>query len=723
MHLDTPIPISVCLLWTALAAVSAATVYWRLRVVAHRRVVAAMAALRLLSVLLVLLFLLNPYTLEPRPNTEAFRVVLLGDASGSMRAADADGGRTRIDVLAGLLDTTNAHAFLPRLRDRFRVDPMLFSSGTRTLPPAGPEILPGPTALGDVLNATLTQESRVPLGAIVVLSDGHGNAGLAVAEAAKACKRRGIPVSCIGIGALAPPGEVKLHTPATRLNGEKGKELILPATVSNSLEKEATVQVTLSKDGAVLATRQLVVPAESQTEVRFRTTPYSAGFHSYRLALTAEPGTPLADPSIDFIGGDIAEPAVFRILYLGAHLNWDYKFLRLAVAGSDQLNLTTVIRSGAKTFFQSGQPRLPLPADRFPDTLELLGQFDALVVDSRAIGELSDSAPQALTGFVGDRGGGLLCLGPTEHLDAATIGLLPVAGTEEHIAGTRQHVQIAAADLFPEQRTASLRCPPGPGIPARSPLFMPAPLKLSARAAATVATPRGEAPLLSVQQYGSGRVAYLGMEHSWRWHLAAQPDRERHHLFWQHLLVWLGSTGKERIAVSFAGTKAALDEPLPLSVRLLGSDFRPAPDADVSITVTPPEGPSQTFPLPPSIDESGLYSAPWIPHATGEVQARIQATLPDGTVATRDTAFLAVRAGREAEDTRFREETLRDLARITGGRYVHVSQLGNSTAFPVSDQVPTQIARRHLASSWLILLATLGALAGEWFLRRRIGLK
>lgn len=172
-----------------------------------------------------------------------------------------------------------------------------------------------------------------------------------------------------------------------------------------------------------------------------------------------------------------------------------------------------------------------------------------------------------------------------------------------------------------------------------------------------------------------------------------------------------------------SGRKTGLGENLPLDIDVLGDDFRPAPDAKVTATITLPNGSSRTVMLEPSGENIGRYEAVFYPTDSGEHRVDYEVNLPDSLL-LRNAAFIARPIGVETEDTSFNEELLRDLARISHGRYyTPATFLSQGQDLPWSENVPWREDTKPLLPSWLTLLLFAAAATMFWGARRRIGMK
>ena len=107
----------------------------------------------------------------------------------------------------------------------------------------------------------------------------------------------------------------------------------------------------------------------------------------------------------------------------------------------------------------------------------------------------------------------------------------------------------------------------------------------------------------------------------------------------------------------------------------------------------------------------------------GEYRLKYSISFQDGEQIVREVFFAGELTGRENTDLRFRQNELRDLARITGGEYIHYRDIGKIDKIVLSDNIPMLSRYHHWTRHGLFLLMFMIVLGAELFLRRQAGLK
>ncbi len=230
--------------------------------------------------------------------------------------------------------------------------------------------------------------------------------------------------------------------------------------------------------------------------------------------------------------------------------------------------------------------------------------------------------------------------------------------------------------------------------------------------------------MLLAHAYGAGRVAYLGTENTWVWPMSG-GDRgaAQHRQFWTSLLSWLSATGKARLSAPIHGKLVPLDRDANLRITVLGNDFRPAPEARVAATMHEPNGESTKLRLTPVPGRPGTFDHAAQLAQEGEYKIEYRAELPGGETLNRTAFFSAAPIGRENQDVAFREAELRDIARLSGGRYLTPPEAGALRSLPISPRIPLKERPVPWTRNFPFLSILLTLLFVEWLVRRRHGLR
>ena len=104
----------------------------------------------------------------------------------------------------------------------------------------------------------------------------------------------------------------------------------------------------------------------------------------------------------------------YRVLYFEGEPRWEYKFLRRAIAGDEDLRVATLLRVSPNKFYRQGIDAPEQLEEGFPATRDELFGYDALIIGSIEAAFLSTAQQELIRDFVSVRGGSLLMLaGPS----------------------------------------------------------------------------------------------------------------------------------------------------------------------------------------------------------------------------------------------------------------------------------------------------------------------
>lgn len=142
-----------------------------------------------------------------------------------------------------------------------------------------------------------------------------------------------------------------------------------------------------------------------------------------------------------------------------------------------------------------------------------------------------------------------------------------------------------------------------------------------------------------------------------------------------------------------------------------------------SATVTAPDGTTTTLPIEESLEEAGLYRAPFTPTLAGLHRISVVgADEADATAAQLEDAFLVTPDHREFQQAQYRPEFLSELARAHHGSFYSLDQLDAlAEAIPVPEALDAEDLVLHLWHLPGFFIALAALLIPEWYLRRKAG--
>ncbi len=307
--------------------------------------------------------------LKPQQNI----IAVLVDDSRSMAITDSESaGQTRqaqaVNALqAGVLDKLN-HSFQTRL---YRVDAV----------PARVESLkdlqPGAasTRIGDSLKQLSDETSDLPIGAVVLLSDGDDNTSGINADAINALRARRIPVHTVGFGREHAVHDVELEkdaviAPRALAESRIAAKITLRQRGYAGAKLNLTVRDVSSGQAKILASRQITLSAVDnlQTETLMFDIG-GAGAKTLQIAATPLAGEENnANNTLTRVVNVGSEPR--RILYVEGEPRWEYKFIRQAEEDDRMVQIVSMVRTSENKIYRQGvtDPAKEELVNGFPST-------------------------------------------------------------------------------------------------------------------------------------------------------------------------------------------------------------------------------------------------------------------------------------------------------------------------------------------------------------------
>lgn len=727
------------------------------------RRLAAMAC-KVAALALLALCLLDPLWTRTQPKKGENEVVVLVDTSASLDLAESVGGETRAaQVQAALANGNNDAAWIRALGEDFRLRLMTVGSQTVSVPHFRGLKFDGTRS--DFCRTLMTLRSGGSnLAAVVVVSD--GNATDASAWKAEA---KGAPVFTVLAGKKAPQPDLRIEEATVATSPFEDAPVTI--TVRAAGNGQATLQV-LGEDKKPVATGKVTLSGSAAQTVRLRVPVAKPGVSFYQLELKSEgvKEATLANNTRLLAADRGAGP--YRVLYVAGRPNWEYKFLRRAIAGDDDIQMPALVRIakrepkfewrgragesvnplfrgfGAKEGEEAQRYDQPVIirlgtkdakelSDGFPKAAEdLFAEFRAIILDDIEAAFFTREQMNLIERFVSERGGALLMLGGQECFrgggyDNTPIGrMLPVyldqAASGPAIGDARFNLtregwleswmRLRADRAEDEKRLATMA-----GFYSVNPAFS---IKPGASILATVSDANNSHPAIAVQRFGEGRVGGVLIGDLWRWGLHDEESHKDMDRLWRQLMRWLVVDVADAVTFS-AETDVADRERVKLAVRVRDRAFKANSDAIVKIEVTQPDDTKSQLFAEPSLKEAGLFETEFFASKHGNYRATMtvedaEKRTPLGTKAVGWTHDPLAVEFAKLEPNR---DLMKRLADETGGQMIPLEDIGRLPEMLKNIRVPVEVtlATPLWHTPW-VFAAILLLLLGEWALRRKGGM-
>ena len=679
---------------------------------------------------LILLLIWRPAIAVSELVPQANVVAVLIDDSRSMGVAEH--GLTRMQQVSRALQGE----WLARLGRSFQTRLYRFDTGLVRIEGSQlPLTATGAaTHIGTVLDQFVSDTASVPVGAVVLLSDGGDNSGRIERSTVEALRQRHIPVHAVGFGSVEVPKDLEVESVAVTGRALAHSRVTAVVEVAQSGFSGRHTSVSVRDGTKLLATRDLLLGADGatvSTDVTFDLP--DAGPRLLRFQVTPLAGEANArNNELTRLVNVEAGPR--RILYLEGEPRWEYKFIRRAEEDDKAVALVSMLRISENKLYRQGVKDARELAEGFPTRPEELFGFDGLIIGSVDAGYFSPAQQTLMREFVDRRGGGVLFLGGRQSLADGVWGgsqlndLLPVflptgTGTFHRepatVSLTGSGADSAVTRLV-DDRAANLT------LWTRLPYLMdfqdPGTVKPGAVELAQMHYSGRAMPLLVTQNYGRGRTAVLATGGTWRWQMSLPLGDPTHAVFWHQLLHWLVSDTHGQLDAQVSAGILRDEGRVQLLADVRDRNYLPATDAVVTAHLIGPERLQSQVSLRPVPGIPGRYQADWTAPAAGMYVADLSAT--QGTLsAGRDTiAFEREDGNAEYFHTGQNTALLKSLAADTGGRYWAPDELDAlARAIPFSNAGVSVQRYQELWNMPALFLLLLGLRSAEWLARRRWG--
>jgi uncharacterized membrane protein len=733
--------------WTLILAILAAAAFfgWMLlrragdaRVRGAKSVAVWLLQTALASLLLLMLWhpALSVATLRPQQNI----VAVVVDDSSSMAVDDSGNGSRRGAALSALNS-----GLLENLQKRFQVRLYKFSDQLdRITKLDGLNSSGQSTHIGDSLKQVLADASSLPIGAVVLLSDGADNSGGIDLETINEIRRQRIPVHTIGFGREKMAHDVEISDVQVPQRALPDSRLSAEVSFHQHGYPGQKAKITLKDAGKVLAMREVTLKGdgvEQNEAILFNAG--SAGVKTIETSIDPLPGEENAKNNklTRLVNVDQRKP---RILYIEGEPRWEFKFLRRAVEDDQNINLVSILRTTQNKIYRQGINDPKELEDGFPTKVEELFGFDGLIIGSSEAAYFTTSQQQLIRDFVDRRGGGVLFLGGKDALadggyaKSLFTDLLPVIlpdkkntfqrvypeenGTLHNIATVEltaagRDSLITRLDEDPERNVEHWK-----KLPYLMNFEIPGQPKPGAVVLVDGIVNGNRFPLLITQNFGRGRTAVFATGGSWRWRMLLPLADKSHSMFYTQLLRWLVNDTPRRVVASTPQQVLEDQSHVKLHAQVRDRTYLPSADATVEAHILGPEGLAEGVTMTPDPLEQGTYTADYTTPKPGSYLVEMIAKRGYDELG-RDTLTFRREDG-VAENFRVEQnrELLEKLASETGGKYYKpedAGKLGKDISY--SEAGITVRETRDLWDMPIVFLLVLMLRSGEWLLRRKWG--
>ena len=710
------------IIWSRLPQAAAQITKWR---------AGAVWFLQSLLIATVLVLLWQPAITVAELASQQNVIAVVVDDSRSMAIADSgsDGKLSREAAAEKALENGVLAGLQKKFQTRlYRLDSRVAQAAAlREIQPVAPA-----THINDGLRQLASETSDLPVGAIVLLSDGSENGtGDLAPETISALRNRRLPVHTIGFGKEQLAHDVELND--VKVASRAMADSRIPATVTLHQRGYAGSKALLVvRDGdKTLGSREITLNADGSTQVEtIFFNPGGAGVKSLQFSLGPLAGEEnMANNAATRLVGVSDDKR--RILYVEGEPRWEYKFIRRAEDDDKIVQVASMLRTTENKIYRQGISDPKELESGFPVRPEDLFGYQGIILGSVEAGYFTPLQQELLREFVDRRGGGLLFLGGRFALGdggwsgSSLVDLLPTVLPNSRSTFHRDPATVELTAAGSDSPITRLMDDPAKNIDRWKKLtylmdYQDAGTpKPGATVLAQMNAGARKLPLLVTQNYGRGRTAVMATSGTWRWQMSQPLGDPAHDLFWQQLLRWLVLESPGPVVVTAPNQTLMDDGHIQISASVRDKQYLPASNARVSAHFMGPDGISAMVDMAPEANNPGVFHAAWTAEKPGSYLAEVTAS--DG-LGTDTLPFERIDGVAENFHTVQNRELLEKLSSETGGRYWkpdELARLPNEISYSdagISVRDIKELWNMPVVFLWLLLL-----MAAEWLLRRKWG--
>lgn len=610
---------------------------------------------------------------------------------------------------------------------------------------------------------------------VVILTDGQHNWGQSPLNKARELGQRGVPVYIIGTGAKDPPPDLAiLSVKATPPTVFKNAYTTVEARVLVNNMPAGKVKVTLTyPDRADGKKREPLVEEITHD-----------GTNGPRLvtftARMDQPGTETLTVTAEHIANDPNDirkdtrpenntrpvvvnvsPDKAKVLLVDGEIRWEFHYLHTALIRDETMETLSVVfdQPRINAVNDEGAKKMGLPEMALPKDPEALMGYDCIILGDVSPEQLGRAERDKLEKYVSERGGTLVLLAgkrsmPMDYLKEGEplAKLLPISAPRVVKADAGFRVSLTAEG----QQTGFLRMEPNAGLSAETWSYLPPHYwAITGRAkdgAITLAhVPQVNAPkdpaaardvernnaLIVRQNFGFGKVVYVGIDSTWRWRF--KKGDTYNHRFWSQVIRWAASdralvAGNEFVRFGAREPVYRADEEVEIIARLSDKVKKLGPEAlaGARLIRKPKPGTEEIIGLMP------LKPHPVIPREYDGAQANLppgeydveivmpdieeKLNGPDGKKLRAHFQVLPADTG-ETLDLGTNWVMMEDIAARSGGKVFPAERSGELIELLQSRSATREYAvEQKMWQSWWTLILFVVLLSLEWVVRKFAGL-
>jgi len=431
-----------------------------------------------------------------------------------------------------------------------------------------------------------------------------------------------------------------------------------------------------------------------------------------------------------------------RILMVSGNPSMNYRFMRTTLKNDPSIDLLSFVILRTPSDILNVPPQemslIPFPVETLFS--KEIKNFDLLIFDNFKYNlYLSPHHLESIREFVRG-GGGFAMIGGPNLLNEGRYAMTPIgeilpvrfAEKEDYRRDSRVGVMLSRAGVaHPITRLSSDTAGDTAGDDAQRLSFwkeMP-PLDgfnlLEAKSSAIVLLESADGipwPLLTVSNYGNGRVLTLATDYSWKWYMGMVARGKGNHAYLRlmdRMVRWLTKDpGLDPVQITLPESTGSAGQEIEIRIKLREEDLSPNLRSMVSFSVLNPDGTKIESRIKPT-GQSGEYLGSFLSQKGGIYKLKVE------TSADHLEESMVVAGLLEGLDAAPDHEQLKKISASTGGKFLSKSVNLSKEIEGYARKGEGRFIEEKRSSVWarpFVMVLVLGFLIVEWFFRRRWGL-
>ncbi len=243
--------------------------------------------------------------------------------------------------------------------------------------------------------------------------------------------------------------------------------------------------------------------------------------------------------------------------------------------------------------------------------------------------------------------------------------------------------------------------------------------------ARVLAETESKQPLLIAQEYDRGRTMAFAADTTYLWYLAGFDAQQQQ--FWRQVILWLAhkeSQGDDSVWVKLESRRYRPGQPVPFTFGARDEKGRPLEDVEFKVQVIGPQ--QEKFQIPPQRDgefNSGTFTQTAQP---GEYRVEVSALQQGKPIGFSARArFVIFEQDLELYNPAADPSLMQEISSMTQGRSLRPDEFRGFLEELMGRGLNRQMTQNHVVSlwdHWILLVAFVGVMSVEWFLRKKRGL-